>query len=67
MTFNDLFFEEIIVSQTKLRHTRQKSISDNNDFENVKKYVKNRQILSYLQITKICCILSIRKNAIDIK
>ena len=36
MTFNNLFFEKIIVSQTKLRYTRQKIINDYNDFKNVK-------------------------------
>ena len=36
MTFNDLFFEKIIVSQTELRYTRQKIINNCNNFENVK-------------------------------
>ena len=33
MTFNDLFFEKIIISQTKLRHTRQKIINNYNDLK----------------------------------
>ena len=36
MTFDDLFFEKIIVSQTELRYTRQKIINNCSDFENVK-------------------------------
>ena len=36
MTFSDLFFKKIIVSQTKLRYTRQKIINNCNSFENVK-------------------------------
>ena len=40
MTFDDLFFEKIVVSRTKLRYTRQKIISDCSDFENVKNVCK---------------------------
>ena len=36
MTFDDLFFEKIIVNRTKLRCTRQRIINNCNDFENVK-------------------------------
>ena len=56
MTFNNLFFEKIIVNRTKLRYTRQKIINNCDNFENVKNVRK--------KIVKIHHIHELQKSVV---